>query len=195
MAFAELHLPLFEWVFVGATGGGGVDGVDGVVTGWVWGGGTVSVDGGDGVCWTGTGRAGDGETVRCDVAGAAALCAGRGASSRVFACGRATCGAGRRTAEECPWNTGDAGVPGGSRLAGGGWRISSERATDPATAAAAGKNDPIPAIPSFMPRLPPADSPPLDAHLSIGRRRSALERPREVVSLRGHSGQRGRRGA
>lgn len=179
MALAELHLPLLGWVIRGAAAGGGVVGV---VTGGVsgMGVGTVAVGGGDGVGGTGTGPAGGGETRRrLGAVGvtAAAACAGRGSSSRVSMWGRATGGAGRTTAEEGPSTTGVGGVPGRSSPGGGGWRISKERVTDPATATAAGTNDPIPPIPSFIPSSAPrADSPPLDAHLSIGRAGPALER-------------------
>jgi hypothetical protein len=68
MAFDDFHLPLFECAFAGVVVGGGVTGVvtgwvsgvvtgevTGVVTGGVSGVGTVSVGGGDGGCWVGTG--------------------------------------------------------------------------------------------------------------------------------------------
>src|SRR5690348_1371039 len=58
------------------------------------------------------------------------------------------------------WRSVGAARGSGGNPAGGGCRIRRDRATEPATAAPAGTNDPIPATDDLIRRLPPADSPP-----------------------------------
>ena len=152
-----LHRPLFVVIVGGVITGGGT----GVVTGGGTGVGTVCAGGGGG----------GGGGVRCvEAGGAGREIRGRGAtvasraavgcgSSRcVVARGRETCSAGRTSAAACP---GSAGAVPGMSPAGGECRISRERATDPATAAPAGTNDPIAAILGFIPSSAPSRQPSL----------------------------------
>jgi hypothetical protein len=148
----ELHRPLFAWVIVGGLTVGGltVGVVTGVVTGWVTGVGTVTTGGGDGAgrC-VGPDGCVPGRVTSCrGVTTATADGVGRGTSIGAVACGRERCGAGMTSDGTGPRSAG--AVPGKSP-AGGGWRTSKERATDPVTAAPAGTNDPIAAIFRFIP--------------------------------------------
>jgi hypothetical protein len=78
------------------------------------------------------------------------------------------------------WPRSAGAVPGKSP-AGGACRTSKERATDPATAAPAGANDPIAAIFSFIPSPALCRQPTLDAYVPIGGERPTLERARGLT--------------
>jgi hypothetical protein len=179
----DFHRPWFEGVTAGGgliVGGltGGV--VTGVVTGCGAGVGTVTTGGGDGGgCGVGADGCGAGGVALCRGATSAiADGVGLGTSIRVVTWRGETCGAGRTSDLMGPRFAG--AVPGKSP-SGGACRTSKERATDPATAAPAGANDPIAAIFSFIPSPALCRQPSLDAYVPIGGERPTLERARGLT--------------